>query len=258
MSTREAARERAVESCCSVDCGGFAPQALSKQITTSILQLSNNRRRKRHSWRTEYSIDQQMRSRFQTAGERIASKNIRLHRGSYRINALLTINSGQISATLHEPYTSTETRIIQNLRNSFRGRKHSFSGLWRREVFGHSPMGVHLHLALHLPRGVRQLFLESLPVWLGDQLDQRFTSKRFNRPNWKAVSIKRTWHLCRVYHCNGLLDYLAKIPLDTNGRPLDRAARCKFLGHSAREFGVFGLRSLYPVSRSSQQFLISH
>lgn len=218
-------------------------QAVSKQITDDLYRSRN--RRRPGSWRDRHEIDADLAEIFGNAAKRVAEQNFPLHRRSFRVNAMLTINSGLIADRDEISYAQVEERLRRNLRNSFRSRgrqrDHRFAGFWRRETFSGSVKGVHCHTLTHLPWGMRARLLQRLPLWTGDPIDPCVTSKRFDRPNWRAVGVCGLWHLCRIYDEGPLIEYLAKVPLGPSGRPIEREARRRHLALGSREFGVFGL-----------------
>lgn len=210
-------------------------------LSEQVWEVATGGRSKRRNWRERHLIDEDMRARFSDAAGRVEVRNAILHRGSYRLNAMLTLNIGMAVDHMNMPAKAIQARMFQNLRNIFRGRSHCFAGLWRRETFGGAAMGEHLHVLTHLPRGMRARLVDRLPVWTCDPLDTRRTSKRFDRRCWHAVGTLKTWHLCRVHSVDGALDYLSKIPLGVDDTPVSRQHRLGPGHHGAHEFGVFGL-----------------
>lgn len=199
-------------------------------------------RRATRDWRSSHDVDQELRGRFARAALWISELNKTLHRGSYRLNVILTLNIGQIANAARVPNEVIQRQTLQNLRNCYRNSRHSFSGIWRREVFGKEKRGEHLHLLTHAPRGMRDRFLEKLPVWANDPLDTARTSRRFDRKTWRAVGMSGTWHLGRIYELEGVLDYLAKVPIDENGQLVSRPVRLRPVRKGAREFAIFGVK----------------
>ena len=224
--------------------GNEEKPALSQLIRDIAHWNRPARARERADWRRGHVVDKHLQRVFSEAAEAIAARNIALHARSYRINALLTLNSGALGVASSDSYIEIEKALIQRLRNGFRGRAHRFAGFWRREVAGGELKGVHVHIATHLPRGMRSTLLERLPKWLGDPIDFERSSPRFQRPNWRVVSSDQTWHLCRVYDVDNLVDYLSKMPSARDGLPFSRERRRSALISGSREFATFGLGDL--------------
>ena len=101
-------------------------------------------RRATRDWRFKHDIDLELRGRFARAAIEISERNRLLNRGSYRLNVMLTLNIGQIANAVGVPSEVIQRRTVQNMRNCYRNTRHTFSGIWRREVFGKEASGVKL------------------------------------------------------------------------------------------------------------------
>lgn len=224
-----------------IDFSDLIAPVRTSRLSEQVRAVATFGRSSPRGWRERYAVDPMMREEFGRVAETVRQMNTPLHRRSNRLNAMLTLNIGRIGMNTARTTRATQDRLIQNLRNCFRGRPHTFAGIWRREVHGDGWQGEHLHLLVHAPRGMRARFIAKLPCWTGDPLDVRHTSRRFDRPAWQAVSVRRTWHLCRIYSLGDALDYIAKAPLDQRGDPIPRSMRLAALCKGVREYGTFGL-----------------
>lgn len=195
----------------------------------------------RGKWQGGHGLDAQMHRKFVAACAAVQELIRRLHSRNNRVNNLSTFNLEQISILLNLPVAKVQKLILKQLRNLFRTSQFPFAGIWRREVLGKSCTGEHLHIAFHAPRNFREMLMRRLPVWLGDPIDLQTTSNRFDRSKWTVNSKGNTWNMKRIYNLAPLLEYLAKVPLGPDGKPLSREARLARTHRPVREFAVFGV-----------------
>lgn len=195
---------------------------------------------RKESWRGTHIVDAVMREKFEIAAHQITERNRPLNRNSFKPNAMLTLNTGALARSGETPQ-QTLRRMMQNMRNLYRGRAHRFASVWRFEIgldyFG----GPHHHIVFHSPRGMRSELMEALPGWTGEALDASRSSQIFNRSRWLIYSLYNTWQLERVYDVPGILDYLAKVRVGRNGEPSTRAVRLTKATGRVREYGASGL-----------------
>jgi len=131
---------------------------------------------------------------------------------------------------------------MRNMRNLFRNLVHRFAGFWRLEIGQSRYGGWHYHIVFHAPRGMRCELIKALPNWTNEPLDPVSSSQKFNRSQWEVVGVNKGWHLKRVYNVSGVLDYLAKVRIGSDGEPLNREERLVLATQRVREFDKFGVR----------------
>lgn len=180
-----------------------------------------------------------MRVAFELAALQIEEINHALNSNSFKVNAMLTLNTGAL-ARVDETPQQTLRRMMQNMRNLFRGRAHRFAGFWRFEIGSQRYGGPHHHIVFHSPRGMRCELMEALPGWTDEPLDVLRSSQFFNRSQWRVNSLRNAWQLERVYDVPGVLDYLAKLRIGPDGAPITRVERLAKAMVRAREYGTFG------------------
>ena len=171
----------------------------------------------------------------------VEQENRYLNGNSYKLNAMLTINILDLLLEDETPQQAL-SRFMQHMRNLFRDLPHRFSGFWRLEFGTLRYGGWHYHIVFHLPRGMREILLNALPDWTGKKIDALISSQHFRGSKWQVKSEGGSWQLKRVYDVLGIVEYLAKIPIDPDGRPLTRKERLIEAKDRVREYAKFGVK----------------
>ena len=192
-------------------------------------------------WREAHAIDDDILRAARQAADAVAERFRRHHRRSHKLNVMLTVNLDDIAARLHCSPEKAFGLVMQLLRNLFRNRQHRFAGFWRREIGTRRYGGNHCHILFHAPRGMGQRLVQALGRLTRDPARpiQQSGSRRVRRLATRGTG--GSWHLRRITNLHGLLAYVSKTPLKSDGTGMTRDERMRGCGGRFKEFRTFGL-----------------
>jgi len=105
------------------------------------------------TWQQHHAICPNLHRTFLNTEKAVAIKMRPHHARSYRLNVMLTLNFDDIARQNGMSHDLVLSRVMQLLRNAFRGSKHTLAGFWRREIGSSAIGGHHVHVVFHAPRG---------------------------------------------------------------------------------------------------------
>lgn len=147
------------------------------------------------------------------------------------INLMALKEAGSCRSLATKPANDALRDLRSNCRRFFRNHNVDYTAIWVRKV--DVIAGEHVHLAVHVPDKLMQLFLAFVATYTGVQ--QGHPEPGMWEAHYIATSSERSWLVARIFDTAEWIDYLLKGQDGSQGTVYGKRAGCsRNIGASAQ------------------------